>query len=429
MQIVNIPYGESQVSFSVADDIRVDRLDLNDYPVVPDVQAEIRRSLENPIQSLRLRDLVSEGETVAVIVSDTSRLNYHTDWFLPAVLEELRQGGVHNSDVTIVVANGTHDPLNDEEKIQVVGREVFAHYCVENHDCHADDLVYMGRTSNGTEVWINHTVATADRVVLTGGICYHIFAGFGGGRKSVSPGVAGYDTIMGNHSLCMSRTEKSKLNELCNCGILDGNPLHNDMLEIQDMVKPDFLLNVVTNDHGEYCAVVSGDPLEAFLAGVEITKKVFGVKAHQKYDLALVSMGGYPKDINIFQGLKGIHNASFVMNPGASMIYSCHCFDGFGPDAYRAGFRYETAEEISEVLNESYDAILALCMRMRTFTQNMKIYMISSLPDEDVRMIGMIPVHSAEEAWELARQDHPDCRELMVLPCGGLAYPILDPQT
>lgn len=427
MQRIDLPYGEGSLTFDIEDGIAVTRLELNDYPVLKDFDAALDAALASPIASPRLEQQVKPGDKVAVIISDFTRASYRTDRYLARLLDLCNAGGVPDEDITVVIATGYHEAATEEEKLILAGEEACRRVRIESHDCRAKDLVHYGRTVRGNEVYINRTVAEADKVILTGGICYHVFAGFGGGRKSIAPGVAGFSTIEGNHQNCFDRKVKYEIDPRCNSGILEGNPVSEEMFEIAAMVKPCFLVNVIVNDHGDFCGVVAGDWRKAYYAGVEIIKQIYGVHIHRTFDAALISNGGAPKDVNLFQSVKGLHNGLFAMNDGASVVLCAECFNGFGPEGYRKGFEVGSYEKLWEMQKyERYDPEMAISLLTMRYLRKLKVYLISGLPDEEVRLAGMTPVKTPAEAWELIKRDKPGLSELMVLPCGALTCPIVD---
>ena len=427
MQKVSVPYYKSTMEFELADDLEISELHIHACEPIADFGAAVDEALAHPIASKPIPELVKPGETAAVIISDMTRASYRTDLYLCKILNQLNAGGIPDENITVVIACGYHAAATEEEKRILAGEEACRRVRIESHNCHADDLVHYGKTVRGNEVYINHTVATADHVILTGGICYHTFAGFGGGRKSIAPGVAGASTIEGNHRNCFSREHRYEIYEKATSGYLDGNPVSEEMFEIAAMVKPTFLVNVIVDDHGQFVGLVAGDWKEAYLAGVEKIKKIYGIEMHETFDAAIISNGGYPKDINLFQSVKGLHNAGFVMNPGSSVVLCADCFDGFGPEGYRKGFTdFADYNALWDAQNAHYDPEMAISLLTMRYLQKMtKVYLISSLPDEDVRLAGMIPVKTPEEAWAHVCEDKPDLKKVMVLPGGALTCPIL----
>lgn len=186
------------------------------------------------------------------------------------LINELNEAGIPDEDISIVFAQGTHRAQTPDEDIAVVGEEVARRIRLYQHDCHdRENLVLVGITSHGTPVELNRRVVEADFVIVAGGIMPHLFAGFGGGRKMILPGVVSWETIQKNHALALSDTPGEGINPLTEGRSLTHNPVHQDMLEGMEFCRPDFLLHSLINERGEVCGFVSGDPYEAWLEGTQ----------------------------------------------------------------------------------------------------------------------------------------------------------------
>ena len=280
------------------------------YKPISDVEAAIKEALRNPIGTPPLHEIVKAGDKVAVVASDITRAWVRFDIFLPHIFNELNGAGVPDSDIVLIAALGAHRINTLEEHITVYGQEVVDRVkIVQSYAPIAEDFTYIGTTSRGVPVSINKEILNADKVILTGGIVYHLMGGFGGGRKSVLPGVAGYATIQGNHSFCLHENVGKGTNPNCVSGKLDGNPMNEDMLEIAGMVNPDFIFNVTQTAEGKFARFFAGHWLTAWLEGCKTVEEIFGVHIKEKADLVIASAGGYPKDINLYQANKTMDNA------------------------------------------------------------------------------------------------------------------------
>jgi nickel-dependent lactate racemase len=242
---------------------------------------------------------------VAVVASDITRAWARFDIFLPHILNELNRAGVPDIDIVLIVALGAHRINTLEEQITVYGQEVVDRVkIVQSYAPIAEDFTHIGTTSRGVPVSINKEILNANKVILTGGIVYHPMGGFGGGRKSILPGVAGYATIQANHSFCLSDVVGQGTNSNCASGKLDGNVMNEDMIEIAEMVNPDFIFNVTQTEDGKFARFFAGHWLKAWLEGCKTVEEIFGVTITEKVDLVIASTGGYPKDINLYQANK-----------------------------------------------------------------------------------------------------------------------------
>lgn len=419
-------YGEERLTFQFPDEIEMQSIKPNKISVIEDYEAEFRNILNDPIGSPPLKDIVSQGETVVIIVSDITRSAYKTDRYLPILVDELNQIGVPDEDITIVISTGTHQSHTAEEDEVVVGSEVYNRVKIENHDATAEDLVYLGESSRGTEIAVNRTVYEADRIILTGGIIYHFLAGFGGGRKSIMPGVCGYDSIQQNHSLALKDIDSSGVNPQVETGVLDGNPVAEDMFEIAEKVDPDFMINVVVNDNKEYLSVVAGDLNEAFKRGCEMVEKAFGVPVETKSDLVICSSGGYPKDIQLYQSVKGLNNAGYAVRDDGVIILCSECADGGGPDNFMKWFDYSGVDNLRKALKEDFTIAGFVALRAVSIASRANVILISDLDDEVIENAGMIPAQTPKEAYQKAEEILNGVETVTLMPQGSLTFPLIE---
>ena len=322
---VNIPLEEDQVTAVLAG---------NDIPPVPDIRDAVRESLEVPIGCAPLRACVKPGDTVALVVSDMSRFWMRQDLVIPHLVDYLLDDcGLKSGDLTIVVANGTH-PGGDEAALRtLVTDAVFERVRVVNHDCRADDLVTLGTTSFGTEVAVNRIAAEADLCVCLGAATYHVMAGFGGGRKSILPGISGEATIRHNHALSLDPDEL-RCNALTANGRTADNPLNLDMLEAAGMMKRLFMVNLVVNADEKLCAVFSGHYVRSWERACREVERVYQAPIREKVDVVVAGCGGYPRDMSLYQGTKAIDNVESALKPGGTLILVIEAREGGGPAEY-----------------------------------------------------------------------------------------------
>ena len=181
-------------------------------------------------------------------------------------------------------------------------------------------MVYVGSTQKyGSKVFLNRVFAEADVRILTGDVCLHYYAGYGGGRKSVLPGVSGEETIKHNHAMLLDANAKT--------GVLDGNPVHEDMIEAAKLAKVDFILNVVTNKKGEVVKAFAGDLEQAFSEGVKMVDEMYRITVDRRADIVVVSPGGHPADVNLFQAYKGLDNALEATKRSGVIVLAAECPD------------------------------------------------------------------------------------------------------
>lgn len=335
METIRLGYGRSEIEIPVDGAKSVTWLQAKDMPKITDVKEAFKKAvLDEPVGSLSLNQLIGKHDPVTIVISDITRFWMRQDLICQELVSYLHDEiGMDYSQIVILIALGTHRGHTEEEQRQVVGEAVCEKVRVVNHDCMAEDLVTLGTTSRGTVVQVN-PLAVGRKVILIGGTVHHLMSGFGGGRKSILPGISGKSTIVQNHLHCLD-PEKPCSSSLIGSGVLDGNPVHEDMMEAGAMVAPVFGINVVANPTGGLSSFVCGHWAEAWLKSCEIVQEYFGVPIHEEADIVIASCGGFPKDINLYQGIKGLLNMSYAVKKGGLMIFIAECRDGGGsPDFF-----------------------------------------------------------------------------------------------
>jgi nickel-dependent lactate racemase len=362
--------------------------------------------------------LVRPGERIAIVVNDITRL-VHSDLFLPVLVDELNHAGILDKDIFIVFALGLHRPQTPEEQRLIVGEEIARRIALYDHDCNdRENLVHIGRTSRGNEVWVNRRVREADRVILTGEIIYHLVAGYSGGRKSLVPGVAGAETVTFNHKLIFDPR--------CKCGNLEDNPAHEDLLEACQLFGPDFLLNVVLNPIGELVRVVSGHYQQAHRAGCETVDQMFRVPIAESYDLVIASAGGFPLDIDLRQAHKGMENAANAVRPGGTLIYFAECLDGSGSRAFEQFTEpFRSSAKMEQELRQVFAVGPHKAYWMARLGERVRIFLVSTLPDGFARNCHVIPASDPQAVLDAALAEAGASARVATVPYAGFTLPVL----
>lgn len=419
-QEFTLRYGKETRTFALPEEKIQGVLEARTLPVIEDIQGELRRCLKNPMDSPPLHEIVRPGETAAVLVQDISRLT-RSDVFLPVLLDELNAAGVPDNNITIVFANGNHRQQTPEEQRYIVGKEVARRVrMVDNDSTNLDNMRYYGRTSSGTEVYINRLVADADRIILTGGIVYHFGAGYGGGRKCLVPGVSHDITINKNHAYFLDPNART--------GVLQGNPCHEDIMDAARMVNPHFLLNVVLDSQQRFVTVVAGNWITAHLKGCRVVDQLFKVSISREFDLVIASCGGYPRDHSLRQAQKGQDHALNAVRKGGVLIYYAECIDG---PHDKPGFmdfmnRYQDAGEMKAVLEQKFDIGGVKAYLLKKAAEHAETILISSMADDVVRKCACTPAHSFEEAMRMATDKLGKDPSICVIPDAGAVLPHLE---
>ena len=318
-----IKYFKDYVPFHVGDEHHPIELNPRECPAVESEEAEVRRALENPIDSPKLREIVHPGEKIVIVTSDVTRPM--PSWVVvPCVLDELEKAGVEDKDVTVVFGLGSHRKQTEEEMKRLVGEDVYNR--VKCIDSDPDDVEHMGYCKNGTPVDIFRTVADADRRILLGNVEYHYFAGYSGGMKAIMPGVSSRAAIQANH--------KNMISPDSYAGHLEGNPVRDDIEEVYDFCPVDFIVNVALDDHKKIAFAAAGHHVTAHREACKFLDSIYKIKIDKPADVVIVSTGGYPKDINLYQAQKSIDNVKHAVREGGIMVLAASCKEGYGSDVF-----------------------------------------------------------------------------------------------
>lgn len=364
------------------------------------------------------------GEQVVIVTSDVTRPT-GSEVYLPLLVARLNQAGIRDRDIEIIFALGIHRKQTEAEHKKIVG-ELYGRIKVTDHDC--DDpaaLVYLGETSNGIPVEVNRRVAEAQRLILTGSVTFHYFAGFGGGRKSFLPGVSSRKSCMASHFSLLNTEEGTGRHPKAVTGNLEGNPVHEALLEACGMRPPDFILNTVLNPGKKIMAVFAGDWRAAHIDGCRFYAETFSCGIPEQADLVVVSCGGFPKDINLIQSHKSMEYGSRALKPGGVMILVAECRDGYGNGTFFNWFSYPTAQELESALRKRYEINGQTAWSVKEKAGRFRIVLVSDLPSEEVETMGMVPARTLEQAVGLALPMLPPDYRAYVLPEGGIVLPIL----
>ena len=409
-------YGKGKLSFRLDPSLVVDELKIKDYPVLADPAAAVRQAIAQPIGCKPLREVVKPGETVVFIVNDPTRVaNSHV--FMPILLDEMNAAGIPDSKMTIIFALGTHRLMTEAEMVQEVGESVAKRVKMVNSDAKdASQFTYFGETSRGTPVWFHNVVAQADHIICTGSIVHHFFAGFGGGRKAMFPGVAAYETIRKNHSMIFDPAAR--------IGKLEGNPVYHDQVEGVEMLRPSFLLNVVLNEKKEFLAVFAGDYIEAHLTGCRFVDEVYGAELDAPADLVIATCGGYPKDINVYQMQKTMDNAAVAVRDGGVVILLGECSEGTGSATYEDWMRrYQTPERIEEKVRADFQIGAHKAYAVTRLMKKAEFILISAMQPDFASMLLFTPARDMDEALALAFAKLGPKPRIVLMPQGSLTVP------
>lgn len=403
MHTFNLPFGKEKIKLELPEEQVAGVLvsHAHEYKA-PKSEAElVADALANPIGSPKLSDLAKGKKNCVIISSDHTRpVPSHV--IMPQLLAELRKGNP-DIDITILIATGMHRATTKEELIAKYGKEIAEHEKFVIHVSRNDeDMVSIGTLPSGGDCRINKLAANADLLISEGFIEPHFFAGMSGGRKSVLPGIASKVTVLANHCSEFINSPHART------GILQGNPIHEDMLYAAKAAKLAFICNVVIDADKKVIAAFAGDREKAHYAGADFEMKLAGVKPVPA-DIVITTNGGYPLDQNIYQSVKGMTAAEATCKEGGVIIDVSSCSDGHGGEDFYNNLK--NAESIQKAMDE----ILARGRNETVFDQweaqilmrmllKFTIIMVTEAPQQMVEDMHMKYASSIDEALAMAKE-------------------------
>jgi nickel-dependent lactate racemase len=421
---IKLAYGKTGLDLVLPDDANVTVVENKFVAPLPDAQGALRNALRNPLNTRPLSEIVKPDDTVAIIFSDITRPTPN-HLILPVILAELHH--VPASHIILCNALGTHRPNTREELAKMLGEEIVQNYRIEQNQ--SDDpstQVNLGKSSFGHDIWINRALMEADVKILTGFIEPHFFAGFSGGGKAVMPGMAGQQTVFGNHDAGMIA------NPNATWGITQGNPIWEEAREVALRSGPTLLLNVTLNKDKHITGVFTGELKAAHDAGINFVRQSSMVPVPEPCDIVITTNSGYPLDMNLYQAVKGMSAAEQIVSPGGSIIVAAECSDGI-PDHGLYGQMLREAANSAEL----FDAILQSTETRQDqwqaqiqarIQQKADVYVhTNNLSDQQIRDALLLPCANIVETVETLRQKYGRDARIAILPDGPQTIPYLQP--
>lgn len=410
---LEIGFGTTPQTVEIPDKNLIGVLTPNAVAITEKGEAVVRKALQNPIGSPRLTEIVKPGEKVVIIASDITRPapSYK---IIPAVLDALWEAVASPGDVTVVFALGSHRAHTPEEMKKLVGEKVFSQVrCVDGDP---KDFVHLGVTRLGTPVDITRIVAEADRRICTGNIEYHYFAGYSGGAKAIMPGVSTRAAIQSNHS-------RMVLPEAA-AGRLEGNPVRMDIEEAIGFCPIDFIVNVVLDEHKEIIFAAAGHYVEAHREGCKFLDRLYLKEIESRADIVVVSQGGAPKDLNLYQTQKALDNAKHAVKKGGVVILAGSCKEGMGEEVFEEWMtRAESPKSIIERIQADFRLGGHKAAAIALVLENADIYLVSEMEKEFVESIFMKHYGSIQSALDAAFAKLGGDATVLVMPYGGSTLP------
>ena len=366
----------------------------NTREVLEDPTEEIYLALQNPVGTQPLSVMAVGKKKVAIVISDQTR-PVKSKILIPPLLEILQKAGISKTQISIIVALGIHRPLTETELIQLVGEEIFSSVSVYNHD--PNDVIHMGYTTRGTPLEINRRFIEADLRICTGNIDLHFFAGYAGGAKAVMPGLSTRNAIANNHKMQLSPYAQS--------GVLNGNPVREDIDEAGKIIGIDFILNLVQNEEKEIIAVCAGDVIEAHRYGCKIIDQMYKISLKERADVVIASAGGDPKDVNLYQAQKSLDNAAHAVKPGGIIFLIAACGEGYGESIMEQWLLEANGnpDVVLERLSKEFVLGGHKAAAIARVAKKAQIILLSEMSDHRTQDAFMKPVKSFSEGIDLCK--------------------------
>ncbi|RJR32243.1 MAG: nickel-dependent lactate racemase [Candidatus Latescibacterota bacterium] len=371
-------------------------------PPLPDERDSLAAALERPVASPPLERLLPRTGSVAVLISDLTR-GAAAARLLRPLLEELERLGAGPERVTVILALGLHRGRGGAALAAHLGADILSRWTVVEHDARdGGSLVDVGATASGTPCALNRAAVDSALVITLGAVAFHYFAGYGGARKLILPGIASESAILANHRLSLRADAGAGLSAGCRPGVLDGNPVHEDMLAGARLLETRvFSVNVVAGARGEALFINAGDLDASHRAACEFLSAHMRIPLARLYRAVVFSAGGFPKDIDLLQSHKAIRHASYALEEGGLMLAAAECGEGVGSESYAGAFergRLAVPGRVRAGYTANAQAAVSTCELVTRFS----IYLKSAMDDALVGRFGFCPWKPGYEDYLLA---------------------------
>lgn len=413
--LLKIPYGkEEEIDLNIEGQYVSEIIEPNEVPVGDEIET-IRNAIENPINSKNLREFMEDSKDLLFIVNDATRPT-PTARILEIIYDDIK-----DYDIKFIIATGIHRAPTEDEYIQIFGKyyETFKDRIYAHDARKPEDMVFLGKSKNGTEMRVNKLGVEADKIIIISSVEPHYFAGYTGGRKSFLPGIASYKTIEQNHKLALLPEAKSLA--------LDGNPVHEDMIDALKNIKKEIfaIMTVLDKNHKIYAAT-SGDINDSFTAAAKKADDVYAVRIKGKADI-VVSVVKYPMDIDLYQLQKGIENAKHALRENGILIIVSKCRLGIGEEAFLSMLSsYDTPEDVIQNMKTDYILGYHKVVKMAEINLWAKVWAVTDLDPDVLKKIFIKPYGSIQEAVDNAIKLKGKDTKVIFLLDGSVTIPVLN---
>lgn len=413
---VHLEYGRDGLDVELPDDRVVRSLAYKQAPPLADPQAAVRDLIRQPTGTGSLAELARGRSDACIVICDITR-PVPNQLILTPLLETLQEAGIPADKITLLVATGLHRPSTAEEIVEIVGPQIAARYRIEDHHGQQlDEHSYLGESPRGVPIWIDSRYVDADLKITTGLIEPHLMAGFSGGRKLICPGIAALETIRVWHGPSFLEDPRA------DCGVLEGNPVHEESTWIGRHTGCDFIVNVVIDSQRRPLKFVAGDMEQAFLEGVEFSRQVVVDSLPEPVDIVVTSCAGYPLDTTFYQAVKGLTGALPIVKEGGTIIMAASMTEGIGSPQFQQLFEENSDLEsfVDRIINSDYFVMDQWQLEeLAKVRRKARVKLVSDgLPAETINRLFVESAESVESAVASSLAEYGEDARIAVIPKG-----------
>jgi nickel-dependent lactate racemase len=418
MPTIELSYGRGTINFDYNAE-RFEVLATNEAAAHPLSDVEIGAALDAPIDSSPLDDLIAPDDSVLIVASDATRATGSAQ-VINLLVRRLIQNGTPPGDLAIIFATGIHRAVRPDEKAELLTPFIAQRIRTIDHDAYdASQLTQLGVMDDGTPIKVNRALKEFPKVILTGAVGFHYFAGFTGGRKSICPGLAESETIEATHMLALD-FERGGRRSGVGSGLLNGNAVNEACQRVAALIDPAFSISAIVDERGRSEKIFAGHWRSAHARACADYRAGHSLRIEEKRDVVVVSCGGSPYDINMIQAHKALDMAAHACRDGGSIILLAECGDGLGRADFLKWFESADSRALETRLRTAYEVNGQTAWALLTKTERFRVQLVTRLAEEEVRRMRMIPARSLEEALSSLL---PDVKGY-IMPRGAALLPV-----
>ncbi len=412
---IEIPYGKAgKQSIEISDKINTTFLEANDVEIKNETET-IEKAILNPLNSKSLKDFLKDAKDVLIIVNDATRPT-PTEKVLDSIFDEISK-----VDYNFIIATGAHRGPTKEEFVQIFGSyyEKIKEKIIVHDARKPEDMIYLGDSTNGTPMYVHKASVSAHKIMIISSVEPHYFAGYTGGRKSILPGIAGFETIEANHKLVLNPAAKALA--------LEGNPIHEDMIDAIKTVKQEIfsIMTVLNKDHKIY-ATTAGHIHDSFMEATSRANEVFAAPLKEKCDI-VVAVVKFPQDIDLYQAQKGLENAKLALKNEGIIILVAQCRDSIGPKTFADLLKScDTAEETIEEIKKNYVLGYHKAGKIAEIDTWAQMWAVTDIDPALLPDLFITPFDSVQKAIDTAIEQKGENADILFLMDGGLTVPLVE---